>query len=1081
MKKIIFSLFLSGLTLSGFSQTDARMFRYPDVSESQITFCYAGDIWIVDKNGGTATKLSSPAGEESMPKFSPDGKTIAFSGNYGGNTDVYTIPVTGGLPERKTWHGYTDRVVDWHPNGEQVLFASMRESGKQRWNQFYLTNSKSGLPEKLPIDMAEFGCYSEDGKTIAFTDKSRVYRTWKRYRGGTAPDIWLMNLQTLEAEKIAKNDANDELPMIHDGKVYFLSDRDEAMRANLWVYDTNTKAVKELTHYTDYDVHFPSIGPKDIVYEAGGKLYTLNLSSEQSKEVEVNLVTDQITMIPKTESVSGQISNYYISHDGKRIAVEARGDIFTVPAEHGYTTNITQTSGVAERHPAWSPNGKYLAYWSDQSGEYQLVLRNMEDGTEKTLTSFTEGYRYEIMWSPDSKKIVFIEQDLEIKCLYVDSKEIVKVDDLHSGNHYRTSGFSVNWDPTSEWFTWAADYKTNNSVIAVFNVKDKKKTILTSGFYSDSNPAFSADGKYIFFTTNRNFDPQYSDFQGNWAYINSTMLAALPLTKEVDSPLAIRNDAVTFITEKEKDKSDDEKEEDKKKEEKKEEKKEKKKGTEIDTDGIESRIVILPPSAGNYHSLSAVDGKLIFMSRNDGESKLEYYDLDKRETKTIISGINGYMLSADGKNILVSKGRSVAIIKPSPGQKMDKSINLKDMQMTVVPKEEWKQIYRDAWRLERDYFYDVNMHGVDWQGVYDRYLPLLEQCVTRWDVNFVIGEMIGEMNASHAYKGGGDMEHAKHLSIGYLGANFEFVDGYYKISHIVKGSEWDAEERSPLVTPGIDVKEGDYLLAVNGVKVDTKKSPFAAFQNLANKSVELLVNDKPEMKGARKVVIKTMKDEYRLRNLEWIETKRKRVEEATGGKVGYIYVPNTGVDGQSELFRQFMGQWTKPALIIDERWNNGGQIPDRFIELLNRKPFSYLAGRTGIDRQVPYVGHFGPKVMMINGWAGSGGDAFPDYFRKAGLGELVGTRTWGGLIGISGAPSLIDGGMVTVPTFRLYDPDGKWFREGHGVDPDIEVDEDASQFAKGLDPQLEKTIEVILKKLETEGHQKPPHAPYETR
>jgi len=1081
MQKFICSVLFLSLSIAGFAQIDARMFRYPDVSDSQITFSYAGDIWIVSKNGGTATKLSSPAGEEIMPKFSPDGKTIAYSGNYGGNIDVYTIPVTGGIPHRLTWHGYSDRVVDWHPNGKQVLFASRRESGKNRWNQFYLTGTESGLPQKLPLAYAEFGSYSADGKTIAFTDKSRLFRTWKRYLGGMAPDIWIMNLETKKAEKIAVSDANDELPMIKGDKVYFLSDRGTAKRANLWVYDRNTKAVKQLTHCSDYDVHFPSMGPDDIVYEAGGKLYLYNLSTATSHEVKVNLVSDQLAMIPKTETVTGSISNYYISHDAKRVAVEARGEIFSVPTEHGYTANLTQTSGVAERYPAWSPNGKYMAYWSDKSGEYQLVLRNMEDETEETLTHFSEGYRYNIMWSPDSKKIVFIEQDLEIKLLFVDSKEVVVVDSLNSGNHYRTANFSVNWDKNSEWFTWSADCKTQNSVIAVYNIKKREKHILTSGFYDDSNPVFSADGKYLFFTTNRNFSPEYSDFQGTWIYAKSTMLAALPLTKKVKSPLSFRNDEVEITKEKDKDKTDEAKEKEKKKEEKKEAKKEKKKGTQIDFDGIEERIVLLPPQPGDYGSLETVDGKVLYMNSSDDEKALKYYDLKAREEKTIIKGISGYMLAANGKKILAVKGTKAAVISPAPNQKMSETINLKDMQMTVNPKAEWEQIFRDAWRLERDFFYDKNMHGVDWQGVYDQYLPLVKQCVTRWDLNFVLGEMIGEMSSSHTYKFGGDCEYARSLNIGYLGVNYKFANGHYKIAHIVNGSPWDAKTRSPLNAPGVDVKEGDYLLAVNGVPVNVSKSPFAAFENMANKSVELLVNDKPEKKGARKVVVKTIRNEYRLRNLEWIESKRKRVEEATDGKVGYIYVPNTGIDGQNELLRQFMGQWTKPALIIDERWNSGGQIPDRFIELLNRKPYTYLAGRTGVDSPVPYVGHFGPKVMMMNGWSGSGGDAFPDFFRKAGLGELIGTRTWGGLIGISGAPQLIDGGRVTVPTFRLYDPDGKWFREGHGVDPDIKVDEDAGQLAKGIDPQLEKTIEVILEKLETKPFVKPPHAPYEKR
>ena len=1066
------------------------MVRYPDVSDSQIAFSYAGDSWLVDKTGGTAQKLSSPLGEETFPRFSPDGKTIAFSGNYDGNTDVFTLPVGGGVPTRLTYHGYSDRVVDWHPNGKQVLFASIRKSGKSRFNQFYLTSTSNGLPEHLPMQHAEYGSYSEDGKTIAFTDKSRLSRTWKRYRGGTAPDIWLMNLSSLKAEKIAINDANDELPMIKGDKVYFLSDRGPAKRFNLWEYDQKTKAVNQLTTFKDYDMHYPSMGPSDIVFEAGGKLYLYNLTSKKYNEVKVNVITDQLALVPKTENVSKLIENAYISHDGNRVAVQARGEIFSVPAEHGYITNLTQTSGVAERFPAWSPNGKYLAFWSDASGEYQLVLKNMEDDSEETITSFIDGYRYQPFWSPDSKMLVFIEQNMEVKLLVTETKEVRTIDKLLYQFHGGLSNFSVSWDANSQWIAYTKDTHKNASAIALYNIKTKEAKLVTSGYYNDSYPAFDPDGKYLYFLTNRNFSPKYSDFDNSFIYPKATMLAAVPLTKDEKSPLASRNDAVEIVKEKEADKEKDKKEEakkDKKKDKKSDDDKDKKeaekeKETKIDIDGFEGRVVLLPIKGGDYNSLSAVSGKIIYMTRSESGPELKYYDLKEREEKTIIEGVSGYQLSANGKKILVSKGSTLAIIEPKGGQKLDKTLAVKDMQATINPKEEWLQIYKDAWRLERDFFYDKNMHGVDWEGVYKQYLPLIEQSVTRWDVNFVLGEMIGEINASHTYKGGGDEESAKYLGVGYLGVDYAIKNDHYQIKHIVNGAQWDAEVRSPLSEPGIEIKEGDYLLAVNGVDLEINKEPFAAFQGLAKKSVELLVNSKPEKKGAKKVIVETMSSEYRLRNLEWIETKRKRVEEATDGKVGYIYVPSTGIDGQDELVRQFMGQWNKPALIIDERFNNGGQIPDRFVELLNRKPLAYFAVRDGEDWQWPPVAHFGPKVMMINGWSGSGGDAFPDYFRKAGLGELVGTRTWGGLIGISGAPELIDGGTITVPTFRMYDPGtGDWFKEGHGVDPDIEVDEDASQLAKGVDPQLEKTIEVILKKLETEGYVKPEHPAYEKR
>ncbi len=1082
MKRYILLLFASLFSSFTFAQVNARLFQFPDVSKTQITFSYAGDIWLVSKNGGSAVKLSSPAGQEIFPKFSPDGKTIAFSGNYNGNTDVYTISTKGGMPKRLTYHGYPDRVVDWYPDGSKILFASRRKSGKERFNQFYYTGSNNGLPVKLPFEHAEYGSISKDGKTFAFTDKSRLSRTWKRYRGGTAPDIWLMNMETLKAEKIAKNDANDELPMIKGDKVYFLSDRGAAKRFNLWVYDMTSKEVKQLTTFTDYDMHFPSMGPDDIVFEAGGKLYLFNLSTNKQKEVIVDVVTDYRSLLSKTVNVKGYTQNAWISFNGKRVVFEARGDIFSIPEEHGYVANLTNSSGVAERFPSWSPNGKYIAYWSDKGGEYQLVLRDLKDNSERAITSYTDGYRYQAFWSPDSKKLVFIDQAQNIQMLLIETGELVDIDKLLYQKHYGLSNFKVNWDSNSQWIAYARDTKSRTTAIALYNVKDRTVHQVTQGYYNDFSPAFDPDGKYLYFLTNRHFSPKYSDFDNTFIYNESTMLAAVPLTDKIESPLVVRNDE-TEIKAEEKDskesKGDKEGKDKKRKKKKEKEEKAEVKETKIDLTGFEQRVVLLPPSHNNYATLSAAKGKVLYIN---GDNELKYYDLKEREEKSIIKGIRKYQLSADGKKILIRKGAEWYIIEPKANQKADKALPAKEMQMDVNPKKEWKQIFTEAWRLERDFFYDKNMHGVDWKGVYNQYLPLLEQCATRWDVNFVLGEMIGELSSSHSYKGGGDTEHAKTQNVGYLGIDYDIKDGHYFIKHIVDGAVWDAEKRSPLLSSNIDVDEGDYILAVNGNDLDISQSPYAAFQGLAGETVELLVNSKPERTGAKKIIIKTMSDEFRIRHLQWIEKKRKRVDKATDGKAGYIFVTSTGIDGQNELIRQFMGQWTKPALIIDERFNNGGQIPDRFIELLNRRPLAYWAVRDGSDMQYPPVAHLGPEVMMINGWSGSGGDAFPAYFRKEKLGELVGTRTWGGLIGISGAPMLIDGGVVTVPTFRMYDPEtGKWFKEGHGVEPDIEVDEDAGELAKGVDPQLEKAIEVILKKLETETYIKPDRPAYEVR
>ena len=1058
-------------TMSLSAQINARLFHQPDVSETQIVFAYGGDIWIVPKAGGMATKLSSPKGEESFPRFSPDGSQIAFSGNYDGNTDIYVLPSTGGVPVRVTHHGMSDRMLDWYPDGKSLLYASSMESGKQRFSQFYQVSAAGGLPEKLPVSMGEFGSLSPDGSKIAFTDRSRVFRNWKRYTGGWAPDIWLFDLKTLSSENITNNIASDELPMWVGDKIYFLSDQGSAQRYNIWVYDTRTKASKQVTHFTDFDVHFPSDGPSDIVFEAGGKIQLLDLATEQVREIAIDIVSDQMTLKTHKESVEKYLQNATIAPDGNRVLVEARGDVFSLPAEEGFTQDLTRTPGFAERNPAWSPDGKYIAYWSDKSGEYELTLRDLTNGNkEEQVTHLGPGFRYDLYWSADSKKIAFVDQTMHINVFDLTTKTNNAIDQDPSLFEGGLRGWRCSWSSDGRWMAYSKTMDNGNGAVMIYDTKDKKLTQATSGFYSDLNPTFDREGKYLYLITNRSFNPVYSDFDNTWIYPNATELAVVTLRPEVKSPLAAANDTVAVTKDKK-----DEKETDKADKEAKDE------TVTIEFEGFERRIIILPPEAGNMGNLAAADGKIIYMrypnSGSDGEdSELMFFDLKEKESKTIMKNVNGYELSADGKKLLVRQGRNLGVVGVGSDQKMDKQLALNKMEMTIDPKAEWQQIFNDTWRFERDFFYDKNMHGVDWVAMRKQYGDMIQYAVTRNDVNFILGELIAELNASHTYNGGGDQETPEHKAVGYLGVDWAKDHGQFKIKTIIRGADWDSEVRSPLDEPGVNVKEGEYILAVNGMALADYTDPWAAFEGLSNETVELTVSSTPDWENVRSVVVKTMSDETRLRNLAWIESNRKRVDEESGGKLGYIYVPSTGIDGQNELVRQFYGQWNKQGLVVDERFNNGGQIPDRFIELLNRKPLAYWNVRDGKDWQWPPVGNFGSMVMLINGWSGSGGDAFPDYFRKAGLGPLIGGRTWGGLIGISGAPTLIDGGGVTVPTFRMYNPDGTWFKEGHGVDPDIQVLEDPTQLAKGVDTQLERAIAEALKLVKDKGpiHPAPP-------
>ncbi|MGD8540067.1 MAG: PDZ domain-containing protein [Candidatus Aminicenantes bacterium] len=1090
MKKTVFVFLTALIILVGtsllYSQVNARMLRYPDVSDTHICFVYAGDIWVVAKEGGTAFRLSSPRGEEMFPRFSPDGTKIAFSGNYDGNTDIYLIPSMGGELQRLTHHGMTDLMIDWYPDGEALLYVSSMESGRQRYRQFYRVAKEGGLAEKLPVPYGEFGSLSPDGKTLAYMPISRDFRTWKRYRGGMAPDIWLFDLNQIKAKNITDNPANDSQPMWHGRTLYFLSDRGPNQRHNIWAMDLESEEARQITSFEDFDIHFPALGPSEIVFEAGGKLFLLDLETENQTQVEINLVTDEITLKPHRVNVSKLVQNAEISPQGKRALFEARGEVFSVPAEHGVIRNLTTSPGVAERFPSWSPDGKHIAYWSDRSGEYELTICSARDGSqEQKLTSYGPGYRYHIYWSPDSQKIAFIDKSMTIYIYNIETQKTVKVDKGLWKYEGSLRNFKPGWSPDSRWLAYSRAEANRNDNIYLYDTKNNERHQVTSSHFNDFQPVFDPEGKYLYFLSNRTFRPIYGDTDNSFLYANTTNIVAVSLKPDIPSTLAPRNDDEGL-------KKEEEEEQNKDKNQKEDENKDKEKAkkevkpVEITVADFESRLVVLPPKPGNYNNIQAKEGKILYQRyprTGSGEeaSSLVYYDLKEREEKTILGDVDGYRLSADGKKLLVWKKQSAAIVDVKPDQKMEKPLQTGELEMMVDPRAEWRQIFSDAWRLSRDFFYDPGMHGVDWEAMRKQYGELLEDAVTRWDVNYVIGELIAELSASHTYRGGGDTEEEARIGVGYIGVDWEIDNGFYRIAKIIEPAPWDSEVRSPLSMPGVNVKEGDYILAVNGVPLDISKSPWAAFQGLAGKIVELTINSKPTTETARKVIVETLKSETRLRNLAWIEQNRKYVETHSDGRIGYIYVPDTSLGGQNELVRQFSAQFHKEGLIVDERFNSGGQIPDRFIELLNRPALAFWAVRDGKDWQWPPVAHFGPKAMLINGWSGSGGDAFPDYFRKAGLGPLIGTRTWGGLIGVSGAPRLIDGGGVTVPTFRMYDPDGKWFKEGHGVDPDIEVKEDPAILADGTDPQLKRAVEEVLRMLEEQPFKKPARSPYEDR
>ena len=1068
MKKLYFLLaaLLLCNTPESSAQINAKLMRYLDVSDTQITFVYGGDIWVMPKNGGTAIQVTHSPGEESWPRFSPDGKAIAYTAGYNGNQDVYVMPTLGGVPTRVTYQSHYDRMVDWHPDGERILFASARESGRQSFRQFYLVSKDGGLPEKLAVPYGELASYSPDGKSLAYITKITENYPFKRYRGGLASDVFIFDLANNSAVNITDNRANDGKPAWAGDKVFFLSDRGANMRLNIWAYDTKSKTTSQVTTFDDFDISHMSAGNRDLVFEAGGTLYLMDVNSQQYKPVEVHVVSDLSAEMPTSKDVSRQISNATASPEGKRVVFEARGELFNVPATEGYVVNLTQSSGAFDHDPAWSPDGKTIAYWSDRSGEYEIYLQAAGGTSEpRKLTNRNKGFGYRLYWSPNSKKLAFIDEKNDISVVDVESGTVtVAGNTLWNVGHGSRFGYPIAWSPDSKWLAFQQGLENANGAIFLYDVEKGQSHQATSGFFDDAAPVFSTDGKYLFYLTDRNFTPAYSDMDdGTWVYPNATQIAALSLTPKTPSLLAAKNDEL-------------------KKEEKKEKGDEKKKGGKeasedsagvsvaIDFNNLEARLVLLPPDAGNISGLMPFKGKLVYLRRpNTGSGErsasLMFYDFEKREEETILANVDGAVATADGKAILVRSNGKYGIVKPAPKQKIEKPVPTDGLVMDLIPREEWRQIFADTWRRHRDFFYDPNMHQVDWNGLRKRYGALIEDARTRWDVSFIQSNLASELSAGHTYTFGGDVENIEFRQTGFLGIDWELQNNLYRIKRIVKPAVWDTEVRSPFDQPGIDVQTGDYILSVNGVALDPKKDPYAAFEGLSGKTVSLTVSRSSKKEDSKQHVIKclTQGEEINLRYLEWIESNRKMVDELSNGQLGYVYMSNTGGRGQRELVRMYYGQLDKQGFVIDERFNGGGQLADRFLELLQRPVVYNLHWRHGRDHTWPIKTNTGPVGMLINGWAGSGGDGLPWAFQELKAGPIVGERTLGILVGPATGHRLIDGGGITVPGARLYDNDGHWFWEGEGVTPDFEVLDDPNLLVQGRDPQIEKVVEEVMK------------------
>jgi len=1073
-------LFIIAFLMAGssYGNQEARLLRFPAIHNDLIVFTYAGDLYSVSSQGGVARKLTSHEGFEIFARFSPDGKYIAFTGEYDGNREVYLIPREGGIPKKLTFTptlgrddisdrmGPNNIVMGWKHDNSSIVFRSrMRE-----WNDFngqlYLASIQGGTPEQIPLPRGGFCSFSSDDQKLAYNRVFREFRTWKRYRGGMADDIWIYDFKTKKIQNITNNPAQDIIPMWHENKIYFLSDRSENKKMNLYMYDVETQETRKLTNFSEFDIKFPSLGPKAIVFENGGYIFCFDIEKEDAKKIPVIIADDMNSGRSKLVEVNKKITNYEISPDGKRALFGARGEVFTVPAKYGNTRNLTNTCGVHERSSKWSPDGKWIAFISDATGEDEIYIIPQDgSGPPQQLTKDADTYKYQIIWSPDSSKILWNDKLLRLNYLDIKTKKVVQV---AKADAWEITSYS--WSPDSKWIAYAKPEAETMTKIYIYNIEYQKTYEVTNGWYSSYGPVFHSKGKYLFFVSDRDFGPVFSRTEWNHAYLSMSRIYLVTLAKEVKSPFEPKSDEVVPSSK------------DKAKIEKGEIKKESKTPSEkpdaegikikVDPEGLNERIIQLPIEVANYWHITSVDDTIYYMKRGDKDTKssLKMYDLNKQK-ETQLGNINGYEISHDQKKMIVSQNKSYAIIDiPKSAIKIEEKLDLSNMEMNLNLKEEWEQIFNECWRQMKYFFYAPNMHGVDWQTLRSQYEPLAKAVNHRADLTYIIGEMIGELNVGHTYIGGGDYPHPKRIPVGMLGAQFQQDEntGYYKIQRILKGKNWDKSARSPLTEVGVNVSEGDFIISINGKPTNTMKDIHEFLWNTVGKQVTLEVNSKPEEKGSWKAVVMPIKDELSLYYYNWVQRNIEKVNKATNGKVGYIHVPDMGVRGLNEFVKHFYPQLRKKALIIDVRGNGGGNVSPMLIERLRREIVMIEMARNTTQFPDPDAVLMGPKVCLIDEFSASDGDIFPYRFKKLKLGKIIGKRTWGGVVGIRGTLPLVDGGYIMKPEFAPYSVDGKeWVIEGKGVEPDIYVDNDPAKEYEGIDEQLNKAIEVVLEELKT--------------
>lgn len=1055
-------IFIFALLFSFLFQTlqaqKTKLVRQPDISNGKIVFAYGNDLWTVDADGGEASRLTSFQGSETHPNFSPDGQMVAFTGEYDGNTDVYIVPVEGGEPKRLTWHPGNDIVRGWTPDGQNVIFESGRTGAPVPYGKFWTVSLDGVFPEALPIPRGHRGDFSPEGHYFAYQQIDQSDEEWRNYRGGQNRPIWVMDMSDYTIEKLPWNNSNDQNPVWLDDTIYFMSDRDYAM--NVYAYNRSTEELNQLTNHDEYDVKELSGGDDMLVYELGGSIYKLNPENGTPQKVSITVKGDFPWARPHWEEVGDYITNAELSPTGVRAVVQARGEIFTIPTKKGDYRNLTTSSGAADRHPAWSPDGEHIAWFSDQSDKYRLMIGS-QDGLEepREIKIPNPTFFYRTAWSPDSEKILFTDEGLNLYYVNVESGKLTKIDNDTYAHPQRT--LDPEWSPDSKWIAYSKRLENQFHVIKVYSLKEDKTYQITDGLSDAISPSWDANGDYLYFLASTNFalNTGWLDMSSYDRPVERSIYFAV-LKDQQPSPLLPESDEEKVQTEEESD-SQEESEQEAASEDSE---------VVIDFEGIDQRILSLDVPERNYVQLSAGQEGVLFygeMVENQPGFTLHKYTLNERKTEPFMQPLQYYSLSHDGSKLLYNARGTWGVVPTAKPADVGQGQLNTNIRMKLDPEKEWRQIFDEAWRFERDYFYVENLHGADWDAVYEKYSPWVDFVRHRSDLTYLLDIMGGELSVGHSFTGGGDEPDVEQVSIGLLGADLEIANGRYHLKRIYNGENWNPDLRAPLRAPGIDVSEGDYLLAVNGVELTADMNPYSLFAGQAERQTVITVNDEPTLDGAHDVTVVPVGSETALRSRAWVENNRHKVNEMSDGQLAYVWLPNTSNAGYDYFNRYYFAQQDKKGAIIDERFNGGGSAADYMIDIMSRELHGFF--NNPVDENKPFTspgaGIWGPKVMIINESAGSGGDYLPYMFKQMEIGPLVGRTTWGGLVGIWDTPPLIDGGSITAPRGGFYNLQGEWDVENKGVAPDIRVEMTPREVINGNDPQLQRAVQRALELL----------------